>query len=57
MATLIKAVLTAAAIIAIAWPLIFWGNPATPEAKEVQAIDQPWPNHPHTISPRYELLW
>ena len=58
MATLIKAVLTAAAIVAIAWPLIFWGNPATPQVKASQDIEQqPWPQHPYTISPRYDLQW
>jgi hypothetical protein len=31
MNTWIKAVLTAACVIAIAWPLLFWGKPALPE--------------------------
>ena len=57
MTTLIKAVLTAAAIVAIALPLIFWANPATPRTKAVHDADQSWPNHPYTISPQYELLW
>jgi hypothetical protein len=32
MNTIIKAVLTAACIVALAWPLLFWGEPAQSES-------------------------
>jgi hypothetical protein len=57
MTGLFKLILVAATIVAIGWPLTFWGYPASPKTKAVHDVEQPWPHHPYTISPTHELLW
>ena len=43
MHTMIKAVLTAACIVAIAWPLVFWGKPEAPatNGRNVEQVAPP----------------
>ena len=54
MHTMIKAAWTAAIVIVVAWPLLFWGKPALPESKRTNGIESQLLNNlPH----RQELLW
>lgn len=51
MQTLVKTVWTTIAIGALAWPLLFWGKPASPGDR---------PNNPQSIYnalERHDLLW
>jgi len=38
MHTMVKAVWTAAIVIVLAWPLLFWGKPALPDFKRTNDI-------------------
>lgn len=53
MRTAIKVILTAGCVIALAWPLLFWGHPALPEDHVTQR-ERELPSH---IMGRHELLW
>jgi hypothetical protein len=53
MHTAIKVVLTAACVVALAWPLLFWGQPALPE----DGVTQRERELPSNVIGRHELLW
>jgi hypothetical protein len=53
MPTAIKVILTALCIVALAWPLLFWGEPALPEDGVAQR-ERELPSH---IMYWHELLW
>jgi hypothetical protein len=54
MPTLIKAAWTAATVIIVVWPLLFWGKPALPDSQHAKSVH----SRPH-YDPleRPELLW
>jgi len=53
MHTAIKVVLTAACVVALAWPLLFWGHPALPEDGVTQR-ERELPSH---VMGWNEMLW
>jgi hypothetical protein len=53
MHTAIKVALTAACVVALAWPLLFWGQPALPE----DGVTQRERELPSNVIIRPELLW
>jgi hypothetical protein len=57
MHTVIKAILTAALVVAIAWPLLFWGNPGASQHNGSNIQRQLPPVPPFTFRPPDYLLW
>src|SRR5262245_54908506 len=53
MHTAIKIVLTGACVVALAWPLLFWGHPALPEDGVLKRERE---LHSHVYG-RHELAW
>jgi hypothetical protein len=53
MPTAIKVILTALCVVALAWPLLFWGEPALPEDGVVKRERE----LPSNVFGRTELLW
>jgi hypothetical protein len=53
MQTAIKIVLTAACVVVLAWPLLFWGKPALP-GDDVMQRERALPSN---VIGRHELLW
>jgi hypothetical protein len=56
MHTIIKTALTAVCLVALVWPLLFWGKPALPEQGSRHA-EQTQPQLPYNILPRHDILW
>jgi hypothetical protein len=56
MHTIIKTVLTAACVVALMWPLLFWGKAAVPEHGPRQA-EQTQAPQPYSLLPRHEIFW
>jgi hypothetical protein len=54
MQTLIKAGWTIAIVIALAWPLLFWGKPALPDNDHVE-VDRVQPHY--NLLERHDILW
>jgi hypothetical protein len=56
MPTIVKTLLTAACVIALMWPLLFWGKPALTErgARQAEQTQNPLP---YNVMPRHEILW
>lgn len=56
MNTIIKATLTAACIVVLVWPLLFWGKPALPEngARDIEPSQQ---SQSYNMVPRHDVLW
>ena len=55
MNSILRAVLTILCILALAWPLLFWGKPALPD-RGPRELKTDQPVIYHTMSKR-ELLW
>ena len=53
MHTIIKATLTAACIVVLVWPLLFWGKPALPE-NNARDTEQ---SQSYNLMPRHDVLW
>jgi hypothetical protein len=53
MPTAIKVILTALCVVALAWPLLFWGEPALPE----DGVAERERELPSNMIGRHELLW
>ncbi len=56
MHTMIKATLTAALIVALAWPLLFWGKSGS-SANNGRDIQQRMTQAPFTLERQYEPAW
>jgi hypothetical protein len=56
MNTIIKAVLTAACIVALAWPLLFWGEPAQSESGDRHRRDVVRTT-PFVFAPQDLIVW
>ena len=55
MRTWIRLLWTAAIVIAVAWPLLFWGKPAFPHRQDAN-VGTKQPMIQHVMPPR-DLLW
>jgi hypothetical protein len=53
MPTAMKIILTGICVVALAWPLLFWGEPALPEDGVYQRERQ----QPSHVFGRHDLLW
>jgi hypothetical protein len=51
---LIRIAWTAAAVVLVAWPLLFWGKPASPNQDNIETIP---PSLSYNPLQRPELLW
>jgi hypothetical protein len=54
MQTFIKFALTAALVVAVAWPMAFWGAAASHDAKGMRNISH---GHQFTLMPQREPVW
>jgi hypothetical protein len=54
----IKVTLTSICILTVAWPLLFWGKPATPGQRNAETqVNQELYNVAWPREPQRELLW
>ena len=54
MYTFLKLVLTATVILAVAWPLVFWGSPAGPDQAKASSVVY---KSPFTLVRQVDLSW
>ena len=54
MPTLIRTAWTVAVVIALAWPLLFWGKPALPDSQRIENVQ---PRIHYNLLERHEQLW
>jgi len=54
MSTFLKLVLTAIVMLAVAWPLAFWGTPAGPGQAQASVVVY---KAPFTLVPQVDLFW
>ena len=50
----LKLLLTAAVIVAVAWPMVFWGKPASHDERQARATVH---TAPFTLVPQPDLSW
>jgi len=54
MYTFLKLVLTATILLAVAWPLVFWGAPTGPDQAQASSVTS---NAPFTFVPQVDFSW
>jgi len=54
MYTFLKLVLTATILLAVAWPLVFWGAPTGPDQAQASSVIS---NAPFTFVPQVDFSW